>query len=487
MKKNSTAKQFFQIGLSTVINMVIGVLTTPIITRLVLPEDYGKFALFNTYSSIIMIVLCLGLDQALVRYFYRKEEENYRICLFRKLLLIPLPALIIASVVIFVVFAINGKVFSIDDTAIVILFIVNLFVCAFNRFSFLLLRLRYHTGWYSIINIIHKASYVLLVIFGALVFKEGFLLILVASTVISAIIMQIMSVIAEKEYYITKTEKVSIDLSLKTLVKYSFPLMISSCVFTAFQAIDRLSIEQLMTYTDVGIYSSAQNLMSVFAIIQTTFNTIWSPKAIEHYEQKPDDTNFYKNVHQLMVVIMFVFGTTVLVSKDIIVLLLGEKYREAAYVIPFLMFNPIMYTISETTVNGLYFKEKSYWHIIITFASCLVNIFLNNMLIPIYGIKGAAISTGISYIVFFELRTLLSNKYYYIKYGLLRLHVVLCAAVVFAWKCMFFRTDFVTIIMYVVFLAIIAVLYKNQLLRIKEYIRIYVRGKILKKGGNTDD
>lgn len=454
--------------------MVIGVFTTPVITRLVLPEDYGKFGLFNTYSSILMIVLCLGLDQTLVRYFYKKNENCYRIRLYRKFFLAPCIALIITSVMIFIIFVSTGNFFSINDSCIIFLFVVNLFVCAFNRFSFLLLRLRYHTGWYSIINIIHKLSYVLLVIFSIWLFETNYLLILVVSTVFSSVIMAIMSVMAEKEFYFSKIEKTSIDLSLKTIIKYSFPLMISSCVFTTFQAIDRLSIEKLMTYSDVGVYTSAQNLMSVFAIIQTTFNTIWSPKAIEHYEQKPDDKKFYKNVHQIMVVIMFVFGNTVLVCKDIIIFLLGEKYREAAYVIPFLMFNPMMYTISETTVNGLYFKEKSYWHIIITGISCVSNIILNSMLIPVCGIKGAAISTGISYIVFFELRTVLSNKYYLVKFGMIKFHVVLCATLVFAWKCMFYKTDLITVVMYMLIVLLIGLLYRFQLIKIVALIKLKI-------------
>ena len=45
--------------------------------------------------------------------------------------------------------------------------------------------------------------------------------------------------------------------------------------------------------------------------------------------------------------------------KDLIILLLGKDYREASMVIPFLVFMPLMYTISETTVGGIDFKKAS--------------------------------------------------------------------------------------------------------------------------------
>lgn len=462
-KSNSFVKQMIQIGGSTFINLLIGLFTTPIITRIVEPNDYGRFSLFNTYSSIVMIVFCLGLDQALVRYFYSQDDDEYKKRLFRFCIKFPMIAISALSVGMVLTFSKFQSIGAIDNWLVLILFIFNLFVMAFNRISILLVRLRYHSGTYSILNIVHKAAYVVLVILAAMVFKREYFLILVVATVLSALLVTIISVISEKEFYITKIQRKNLGISIKTILTYSVPLMIASCVFYAFQAIDKLSINHYLTYTDVGVYSSAQSLMQVFAVVQTTFNLVWSPKAVEHYEKKPNDTEFFSSVHKMMVIVMFLFGTTVLLCKDLIVLLLGAKYREAAFVIPFLMFNPIMYTLSETTVNGLYFKEKSYWHVVITITSCVVNIIGNSLLIPRFGISGAAISTGLSYIVFFELRTFLANRYYKVNYGLERTRIILLLTVVFAVKCMNSKTDIITCIMYLIIVLAIAFLYHKTI------------------------
>lgn len=69
MKKPSIFKHFISIGTGTVVNMLVGFLTTPVLTRLVGTAEYGQYSIFTMYASIALMVLCMGFDQALIRYF----------------------------------------------------------------------------------------------------------------------------------------------------------------------------------------------------------------------------------------------------------------------------------------------------------------------------------------------------------------------------------------------------------------------------------
>ena len=149
------------------------------------------------------------------------------------------------------------------------------------------------------------------------------------------------------------------------LMKYALPLTVTMGITYLFQALDRLSIQYFCDYSEVGIYASTMSLVNVFAIIQTTFNTLWSPMAIEHYSKDPEDRTFYQKGNQIITVIMFFLGVSLILCKDVFALLLGEKYRAATYILPFLIFHPIMYTISETTVTGINFMKKSNMTVII--------------------------------------------------------------------------------------------------------------------------
>ena len=101
-------------------------------------------------------------------------------------------------------------------------------------------------------------------------------------------------------------------------------------ITTIFQAIDKMSLNRYCSYEEVGIYSSALTLVHVFAIVQTTFAAIWSPMVVEHYEKEPEDQTFYQKGFRTMSFVMFFIGSSLILCKDLFVLLLGEDYRGSA-------------------------------------------------------------------------------------------------------------------------------------------------------------
>lgn len=76
--KNSFLIHFLTIGTGTILNMLIGVLTTPIITRLVEEDVYGQFSIFTMYVSIAEMILCMGLDQGIIRFYHEQDSIQYR-------------------------------------------------------------------------------------------------------------------------------------------------------------------------------------------------------------------------------------------------------------------------------------------------------------------------------------------------------------------------------------------------------------------------
>ena len=341
MKKGSFVKQIFQLGIGAFINLIIGVLTTPVITRLVDPTEYGQLNLFNTYSSIALMVFTLGLDQTFVRYYYVEQQKNYQKKLLDFCFGFPVLFAVVGSSVILLLYHITPRLFGFDHV-VIWCFIINIFILILNRYGMLVLRMQYKTMMYSVMNILHKALYVAMVIPFAIWLKRQYLYILVIATLLSVLVSAGICVLSEKRFWFERITNYRLPVSKKELLRFGFPLMISIGVFILFQATDRLCLKHFGTYYDVGVYSSAQSLMAVFSIIQSTFNTLWAPKAIEHYESNPDDKQFYVRMNQIITVLMFAFGASVLVCKDIFVLMLGEKYRAASAIIPFLMFNPIL-------------------------------------------------------------------------------------------------------------------------------------------------
>lgn len=466
-KTNNFLTSFLTIGTGTFVNLLLGLLTTPIITRIVDPIEYGQLSIFTMYSNIAVMVLCLGLDQAFVRYYYESEEKEYKMLLLSKCICLP----VIVSITCSIFMIINSiyKWFNFEfNTLITILLCTYTIIQIIYRFSIAVIRLNYNSKLYSKLQVLLKFIYIILALSLIYSIQSNYLLLLCISTVGSAVICLIVSIVAQRDIWSFSKREHSNNIKFKELIRYAYPFIFSMGITTLFQAIDKISLNYYHTYSEVGIYSSAMSIINVFALIQTTFNTLWAPMAVQHYTQNPKDKEFYKKGNSAITIVMFFMGISLILFKDIFVYLLGAKYREATHILPFLIFNPIMYTISETTVNGLIFMKKSKMQVVVAVGACLTNIIGNILLVPKLGCIGAAISTGISYIVFFTLRTILSNKYFYIDFKLNRFYILTFIVSIYAIYNTFVEFNIFSLIGYMICLGALYLLYMKE---IKYYLK----------------
>ena len=69
-----------------------------------------------------------------------------------------------------------------------------------------------------------------------------------------------------------------------------------------------------------------------------------------------------------------------------------------------------MYTLSETTTLGISFSRKTYYNIFVSLLALVPSFFLNLLLTPSWGYRGAALASTMAYIVFYLARTYFSRK-----------------------------------------------------------------------------
>lgn len=460
MSKPSIIKHFISIGTGTVINMLVGFLTTPILTRLVGTAEYGQYSIFTMYASIALMILCMGFDQALIRYFYRFDTADYQRTIVRECCVLPFVCTLLAGIVVNVLSWLWLVPFEFEP-GIMTMLTISVFFQVMNRIDLILLRVTYQTKLYSLLQVMTKLLFAGIAIAGCFLFQTQRLFVLTAASAVSYGMVTVVGIGSQKELWNFKKIRQRYPIDRKELYRYAFPFIVSMGITTIFQAIDKMSLKRYCSYDEVGIYSSAVTLVHVFAIVQTTFSAIWSPMVVEHYEKEPEDRTFYQKGFRTMSFVMFFIGVSLILCKDLFVLLLGEDYRGSAAMIPFLCLSPIMLTISDTTVIGITFSKKSYLQIIVSAVACATNIVGNTLLVPIMGGVGAAISTGLSYIVFFAVRTILSNRYFPMKWGMGKFSLITLLFLAYAWYNTFHSFGMITVLGYVVILAIMVCNYQD--------------------------
>lgn len=427
---NSLVKKFLSFSIGNWVSLLIALISTPFITRILSPEDFGVFSLFTIILNLLLIISMLGTDQSYGRFFYEVDKELRKSLLFN-CLRISFSMLIVLSIIILIFHKYAGIfLFNSKDFDLVILLILGLLVSIVNRFSLLVVRMEQRGGLYSALQVITKLldfTILLLIYFSYLNINAYNIPIL--SMIVSCFLVTVITILVTKENWMfdkvdTRSKKV---FKYRDLINYGIPLAVTMIMTWIFQYIDRFFIKELGDYTELGLYAAAFKLVAILNIIQISFTSFWVPLSNQKFHENNENRLFFSGMFSIVSFVMITMGFILIISKDLLKIFFGEQYIEAVYIFPMLVLIPIMYTISEISVVGINFYKKPKFHILISLLVCLISIIGNIILVPYFGAKGAAISTGLSYVFFLVLRTIfgLKNFQFYIDYKKIYFEILL--------------------------------------------------------------
>ena len=417
--KNNLLKKFLSFSIGGYVNAVIGFFMLPFITRILTPEEYGIASLIAVLVDMLVIMCSMGLDQGLVRFFYEEDEDNRGRLLYNSISY-PIIFFFILSIILFIFKdKITFFVLNKNDNFLWKVILVSILFRLLHLFSILIIRMQ-QKGIFSFLNILLKVSEFLFILILYKIYKNSYKILILAS-LFSFILTGLLSIFFERKIWTFSGKE---KITKKELLKYSFPLVLTMGLTWLFASADKLTIRYFSDLNQVGLYSSSFKIVSIISVIQSGFTTFWTPVVYEHYSKNSEDILFYKKANDYLSFVFFSMGLGILILRDLIVFLLGDKYYLSKFIMPMLIFIPVMYLMSETTVMGISFKKKSKYFLYISIVVSITNILGNIILVPFLGARGAAISTGISYILFFALRTYFSNKLINFNFNLKRIYII---------------------------------------------------------------
>lgn len=399
-------KSFGAFSIGPIVGAVFSFITIPIITYFISPSEYGRVSMFTLFQNVLGMIAYLGLDQAYIK-FYHDEEDKEKLMLHSIVPALSLAVLVSIGVFLFKEPLATWLYGSTEDLSCVYILIPYLPFFVVERFILIKYRMEQKGMLYSFFSIFSKAALLVLSVLTLKYYLCGYQSV-IYSTVLAQILTTVLLIIS-----CYKNNKITVSewewSYVKTLLKYSLPLIPATIVGWVLNSMDKIMIRSLCDYQQLGLYDTALKIVSVLAIVQNCFSTFWSPIAFKWNKEKKE-TEKFEEVGKILSIIMVSMFMGILTFKEVIIKILSPDYYNAVEILPFLLIYPIMYTVSEVTVVGIYFSGKSVTTIIVAVCSCVLNVTLNSLLIPKYGAIGASIATGCSYILFFWLRTIISRK-----------------------------------------------------------------------------
>ena len=216
-----------------------------------------------------------------------------------------------------------------------------------------------------------------------------------------------------------ESEKIE-ALSLTYILRISLPLMFAQLVQFLMAFTDKLMLGNMMTTHDVGVYFTAFKLSMIASVGLMSINSIAAPKFAELYGHK--DLDGLKNIsYQSSKVIFWITIPLILCFfsfPEFILGIFGEDFKLGVSALIFLSVGKLISSLCGSVGNLLQMTGNQLIFMKCLLCGAIINIILNLLLIPSYGINGAAISSMVSLsswnilMVYFVKRELGFNMFY---------------------------------------------------------------------------
>jgi len=384
-----------------IIMMATGFVSFPILTRIFSVSDYGIMGLITTSIFIATAIAKFGIPESIVRFHSEYKSINQLNTFYSTFFLTSLSIAATVAIIFMVGTRLIGYNFM-DRNIVDLLSLVciSIFTGCLNATFTSFLRADQRTKLYNLITVISRYGSLAVSIFFVFFLIKG-LYGFYAGHIISGIVILSFLIYISFRGRRIRVESFSSNI-FKELVKFGFPLLWAEVGYLVLNYADRYLIQLYMGSTSLGLYVAGYNLATyVTEVIIYPINYAMTPIYMNILVNKGEEETkrFLTNTFRYFLLIMFpiVLGF-IAVGRDLLAVLASSKYIEANIILPYIVIGQAIHACSIILNNGLFIRKKTPLVTLIMMSACFVNVGLNILLIPRYGIVGAAQATLISYI-----------------------------------------------------------------------------------------
>jgi len=381
--------------------MLLGLVTFPILTRLLSIEQYGILGLVTNTVAIAVVFAKLGLSDGIIRFHEEYMGDSQQKIIFSSTIFVA--GLTLTICVSFCYVVLLPWIYSIIHIKkqFQLCFLVMSLYLLVRPLSIIflnLLRVNEKTIFFNTLNLVNKVvSVVIGLILLILVIGElyGYFI----GIVIAEYLLLLVLLCWFFKNYKVSFPSVSISLA-KQLMLFGIPLLFTELAYMLLTYADRYMILFFHGEKELGLYSVGYNLAMYVAQL-VTFSVSYAivPLYVKIYENsgKKETEKFLGDcLYYLFIIVIPVCFGYAAVNKELFIMLASDKYVAAASFSPVIVLATVIFGMNSLLNAGLYLHKKSLTILIIISIGGVLNIVCNYILLPNFHVMGAAVATLIS-------------------------------------------------------------------------------------------
>ena len=433
IKKESKllAKHSLIYAIGNAMNRVVALLLLPVYTRFLTPYDYGIKELVGLSTDIISVLLATTISGAIYRFYFEYEDEKNK----NEVISSAVIALACIGSIALGVLYLNTRFFAeliLDSSDLSHFFTISftsMWFQSLNNIGYNYLRANKKSFQFITLSFIKMILVIGLNIYLICFMKIGVLGILV-STLVGAIAMFLLLVVP----MVFKIKLRFSKSKIKEMAVFGLPLIPAQFGAFIVHLSDRFFIKEYCSIAEAGLYSLGYRFGAIPGnFLSDPFNQVYQPRRFELYKQENSEHFFGQIFTYFLYFMAFAgLGASVL-TYDILRIIADEKFWSASKIVPIIVLATTIFSFHYHLNFGILITKKTKYLAYINFSNAFVVMALNFLLIPRYGIYGAAIATLIAFVYKVALTYYFSNRYYSIHFEFIRIFkILLVAAILFS-------------------------------------------------------
>lgn len=366
---------------------VVSFILLPMYTRVLSESEYGTFDFISTTALFLIPFITLLMEEAMFRFLIDADTDEKKRSIITQSIIYVMITTVIFSVLAFIILNLTKY----ELTNYLIMYVI---VSILNSLAQTLLRglsrIREYSLFGFLTSLLNLVLNILLVLVLGLGVK-GLLIAYIISNLVSAIIIFIRTNL--KQYI--SFQYLNVDI-MKSMIKYSYPLVPNSISWVIINLSDRLVITSFLGTAANGIYAVSNKFPNLINTIYGFFYTAWKEEAARAIKDTKCNEYYYSIYNQLKRFLFAVSVGLISVLPFMFHIFINEKFEDAYIYIPILVISIFFSNISGF-YGGIFSAQKDTKIMgTTTIISAIVNIAINLSFVKYIGIHAAVLSTFIS-------------------------------------------------------------------------------------------
>jgi O-antigen/teichoic acid export membrane protein len=400
-------------GAGDVAVQALNFLLLPFYVRYLTPSDYGVLALLASVEATVKLFFRWGVDGAFMRFWYDDEEERGRQRLASTLFffLLGTNGVLLVLSVVAAPFIAERLLQSPGYTTALQLVLLNTFAIGFTFIPFHVLRMQKRAREFSTLTLARSASTLILRVVLVMFAGWGIMGVVIADVVVTAGILAVMI-----RLFASVIRPAFSAAVLRKSLAFGLPRIPHGFALQLMSVGDRFVMTRYLPIQEIGIYSIGVSFGLIEKIVLGAFEYAWAPF---YYAtaREPDAPRVFSSVatYGIAILCLMTAGLSA-IAADLLNLVTHGQYVAAAGVVTWTAVGVTFYGVYLLTSIGLNITSRTAYYPVTTAVGAGVNIGLNVLLIPRFGIIGAAWANAASYALQAALAYHFSQRFYPVTY-----------------------------------------------------------------------